>query len=96
MTDAEIDARFERLHLDFRAVVSGLSLMNETLATHSDLLAQILTAATETAPPSDLSQALKRIAEILAGQEAVLERLDERLADLPNELATVLAENAPS
>ena len=45
-TDA-ILARLDELQTSFDALVRSLSLMNDTLGTHSEMLAQILEAATK-------------------------------------------------
>lgn len=84
------DDRLARLEERQDALLRGVAQMNETLATHTAMLERILVAATEEPVGSDLGEALRRIAKALAAQEAVLDRLDGRLATLPGEIAEAL------
>ncbi|MFC7694196.1 relaxase domain-containing protein [Paeniroseomonas aquatica] len=80
------DDRLARLEERQDALLRGVAQMNETLATHTAMLERILVAAAEEPDESDLGEALRRIAEALAAQEVVLDRLDGRLAALPGRL----------
>ena len=84
------DDRLARLEARQEALLRGVAQMNETLATHTAMLERILLAATEEPGESDLGEALRRMAAALAAQEAVLDRLDGRLATLPKEIAEAL------
>ncbi|MDN3564282.1 hypothetical protein QWZ14_07865 [Paeniroseomonas aquatica] len=84
------DDRLARLEERQDALLRGVAQMNETLATHTAMLERILVAAAEEPDESDLGEALRRIAEALAAQEVVLDRLDGRLAALPGEIAEAL------
>lgn len=85
------EERLARLEERQEALVRGVAQMNETLATHTAMLERILIAATEEpGGEGELGEALRRIAEALTAQEAVLDRLDERLAGLPHEIAAAL------
>ncbi len=88
------DDRLARLEERQEALLRGVTQMNETLATHTAMLERILVAAAEEPSESDLGEALRRIAEALAAQEAVLDRLNGRLATLPREIAEALVPGA--
>jgi hypothetical protein len=74
------------------ALIRGVSQMNETLGLLAAMLEQILAAATQPPPKSDLGETLKRIAAVLAEQQDTLTALDGRLAELPEKIAEALAE----
>jgi uncharacterized coiled-coil protein SlyX len=87
--------RLSRLEARQEALIRGVSQMNETLALQSAMLEEILKAASQPPPKSDLGVTLKRIAAILAEQHGTLTTLDERLVDLPERIAEALAEDPP-
>ena len=76
------------------ALARGVSQMNETLALHGAMLEEILKAAAQPPPKSELGDTLKTIAALLTEQGATLTVLDDRLADLPEQIARALAADA--
>ena len=73
MADPDILARLDDLQTSVDAIVRGLSLMNDTLATHSDMLAEILQAATaEPDQESGLADTLERLFSTLNTQTDTL------------------------
>ena len=89
------DARLTRLEERQEALIRGVAQMNDTLGLLSAMLEQILTAATQPPPPSDLDNTLKRIAGLLAEHREALALLDDRLADLPEKIAEALTSPDP-
>lgn len=89
------DDRLTRIEERQDALVRGVAQMNETLAAHTAMLERILLAATEE-PPSggDLAEAIRDMANALSAQEAVMARLEARLAALPGEIAEALVAGA--
>ena len=57
--------------------------MNDTLGLLSTMLEQILKAATQPPPKSELGETLKRIAGLLAEHQEALATLDDRLPTCP-------------
>lgn len=92
--DPGIDGRLARLEDRQAALLRGVAQMNETLATHTAMLERILLAAAEDPPGSDLSDAIRKMAQALNAQGAALDRLDGRLAALPSAIAEALAAGA--
>jgi ABC-type transporter Mla subunit MlaD len=73
MADPDILARLDDLQTSVDAIVRGLSLMNDTLATHSDMLAEILqAAAAEPDQESGLADTLERLFSTLNTQTDTL------------------------
>ena len=89
------DARLTRLEERQEALIRGVAQMNDTLGLLSAMLEQILTAATQPPPKSELGETLKRIAGLLAEHQEALATLDDRLADLPEKIAAALTSSAP-
>ncbi|MHB0668299.1 hypothetical protein [Roseomonas mucosa] len=92
---ARDDDRLARIEERQDALIRGVAQMNETLAAHTAMLERILLAAAEE-PPSggDLAEALRDMANALSAQEAVMARLEARLAALPGEIAEALVPGA--
>ncbi|NOG73511.1 MULTISPECIES: hypothetical protein [Roseicella] len=88
------DERLTRVEERQEALIRGVAQMNETLALQSAMLEQILLAASQPPPKSDLGQTLKRIAAILEQQQETLGTLEVRLVDLPEKIAQALVEEA--
>ena len=72
------------------ALIQGVAQMNDTLGLLSAMLEQILKAATQPPPKSELAEALQRIAAILTEQQEALTTLDDRLLTLPDKIAEAL------
>ena len=73
MADPDILSRLDDLQLSIDALVRGLSQMNDTLATHSDMLAELLqAAAAEPEEHSGLADTLERIFSTLSTQTDTL------------------------
>ena len=89
------DAQLARLEERQEALIRGVAQMNDTLGLLSTMLEQILKAATQPPPQSELGETLKRIAGLLAEHQEVLATLDDRLADLPEKIAAALTSPAP-
>ncbi len=89
------DDRLARIEERQDALIRGVAQMNETLAAHTAMLERILLAAAEE-PPSggDLAEAIRDMANALSAQEAVMARLEARLAALPGEIAEALVPGA--
>ena len=83
-----------RFQISLDALARGVSQMNETLALHGAMLEEILKAASLPPPKSELGDTLKTIAALLTEQGATLTVLDDRLADLPEQIARALTEDA--
>jgi len=92
---ARDDDRLARIEERQDALIRGVAQMNETLAAHTAMLERILLAAAEE-PPSggDLAEAIRGMANALSAQEAVMARLEARLAALPGEIAEALVPGA--
>jgi len=89
------DDRLTRIEERQDALVRGVAQMNETLAAHTAMLERILLAAADEPPGGgDLAEALRDMANALSAQEAVMARLEARLAALPGEIAGALASGA--
>ncbi len=89
------DDRLARIEERQDSLMRGVAQMNETLAAHTAMLERILLAAADEPPGGgDLAEALRDIANALAAQEAVMARLETRLAALPGEIAGALASGA--
>ncbi|MCB4824676.1 hypothetical protein [Roseicella aerolata] len=92
---ARDDDRLARLEERQDALLRGVAQMNETLAAHTAMLERILLAAAEEPPSSgDLAEAIRDMANALSAQEAVMARLEARLAALPGEIAEALVPGA--
>jgi hypothetical protein len=89
------DAWLARLEERQEALIRGVAQMNDTLGLLSTMLEQILKAATQPPPQSELGEILKRIAGLLAEHQEALATLDDRLADLPEKIAAALTPPAP-
>ena len=72
MADPDILSRLDDLQNSMDALVRGLSMMNDTLATHSDMLAEILQAAATEPEESGLANTLERIFSTLSTQTDTL------------------------
>jgi hypothetical protein len=73
MSDPDVIARLDAMQTSIEALVQGVTLMNETLGTHSDMLAEILEAAVvEPEKESPLAKTLERIFTTLKTQTDVL------------------------
>ena len=89
------EARLTRIEDRQEALIRGVSQLGEALALQTAMLEQILAAASEPPPKSDLGPTLKKIATILAEQQETLSTLDERLVELPEKIAEALVEDPP-
>jgi hypothetical protein len=89
------DARLALIEERQEALIRGVSQLGEAIGLQTAMLEQILAAASQPPPKSDLGPTLKRIAAILAEQHETLTALDDRLADLPEKIAEALAEEPP-
>lgn len=89
------EARLTRVEDRQEALIRGVSQLGEALALQTAMLEQILAAASEPPPKSDLGPTLKKIAAILAEQQETLSALDERLVELPEKIAEALVEDPP-
>ena len=89
------DAQLARLEERQEALIRGVAQMNDTLGLLSTMLEQILRAATQPPPQSELEETLKRIAGLLTEHQEALATLDDRLADLPEKIAAALTSSAP-
>jgi hypothetical protein len=69
--------------------------MNDTLTLLSAMIEQLLKAATQPPPTSELGETLKRIATLLTEHQEALTALDDRLADLPEKIAAALTSPDP-
>ncbi|TCZ54609.1 hypothetical protein [Roseicella aquatilis] len=88
---ARDEDRLARIEERQDALIRGVAQMNETLAAHTAMLERILLAAAEEPPQGgDLAEALRAMANALSAQEAVMARLEARLAALPGEIAAAL------
>jgi ElaB/YqjD/DUF883 family membrane-anchored ribosome-binding protein len=88
----ELEARLARLDERQEALIGGVSLMNDTLCVLSAMLEQVLKAAAQ--PSSEgggLDDALHRIADLLADQNAALEDLQRQFVELPDRIATAVS-----
>ncbi|QQP93216.1 hypothetical protein IGS68_29285 (plasmid) [Skermanella sp. TT6] len=73
MAEDEIAARFDDLQTSLDALTRGLGAMNETLETHTEMLAALLEAATvEPEKDSPLQKTLEKIFLTLKTQTDVL------------------------
>ena len=84
------DAQLARLEERQEALIRGVTQMNDTLGLLSTMLEQILKAAIQPPPKSELGETLKRIASLLTEHQEALATLDDRLADLPEKIAAAL------
>ena len=83
MPDDENSARLDQLQTSVDALVRGLAMMNETLGTHSEMLAEILEAATQEAEDeSPLAKTLEKIFTTLKTQTDVLVQIGGMLDKL--------------
>lgn len=76
------------------ALTRGVSQMNETLALHGAMLEQILQAASQPPPTSELPELLKAVVGQMQEQGAALETVHATLLDLPEKIAEALVEDA--
>ncbi|MGG5811673.1 hypothetical protein [Falsiroseomonas sp. CW058] len=92
---ARDDDRLARIEERQDALIRGVAQMNETLAAHTAMLERILLAAAEEPPAGgDLAEAIRDMANAITAQEAVMARLEARLAALPGEIAEALVPGA--
>lgn len=92
---ARDDDRLTRIEERQDALIRGVAQMNGTLAAHTAMLERILLAAAEEPPTDgDLAEALRDMANALSAQEAIMTRLEARLAALPGEIAEALVPGA--
>jgi hypothetical protein len=84
-----------RLEQRQEALIQGVARMNDTLGLLSAMLEQILKAATQPPPKSELGETLKRIATLLAEHQEALTLLDDRLTGLPEKIAEALISPDP-
>jgi hypothetical protein len=77
------DDRIDQMENDVKAIVLSLSSINDTLNTHTDMLAEILAAATEE-PDEDsgIAKTLSRIFQALETQNENLVRIGGLLSNL--------------
>jgi hypothetical protein len=68
--------RIDQMENDVKAIVLSLSNINDTLNTHTDMLAEILAAATE--EPDEESGIAKTLSRIFQALETQNENLDDR------------------
>jgi hypothetical protein len=77
------DDRIDQLQNDVKAIVLSLSNINDTLNTHTDMLAEILAAATEEPDEeSGIARTLGRIFQALETQNENLVRIGGLLSNL--------------
>ncbi|MGE3279957.1 MAG: hypothetical protein AB7O13_02960 [Alphaproteobacteria bacterium] len=88
-------AALARLEQRQEALIQGVARMNDTLGLLSAMLEQILKAATQPPPKSELGETLKRIATLLAEHQEALTLLDDRLTGLPEKIAEALISPDP-
>jgi hypothetical protein len=74
------------------SVAIGMSAVVDTLATHTDLLEQILDFAAEEPPASDLSEIMRGLLAAVHEQSARIERLTAVIVELPENIARALAD----
>ncbi len=87
-----IDQRFETITNSIDALVRGLSSMATTQSTHSDMLAEILTACSaDPGASSDLTEVLDKIAAVMEQQTEALSSIDSHLAHLGGTIETSVA-----
>jgi hypothetical protein len=83
MADPDVLSRLDDLQTRVDAIVRGLALMNETLGTHPDMLAEILeAAAVEPEKESPLAKTLEKIFTTLKTQTDVLVQIGGMLDKL--------------
>jgi hypothetical protein len=83
MADPDVLSRLDDLRTSVDALVRGLAMMNETLGTHSEMLAEILQAATaELEEESPLANTLEKIFSTLKTQTDVLVQIGGMLDKL--------------
>jgi ABC-type transporter Mla subunit MlaD len=86
------------LRTEMRALTQGLRLMLETQATHTEMLREILAAATLEPAPSPLAETLQQIFAELEATHAALAGLSEHIEKMPErigeEIAAALADVA--
>ena len=85
------DDRIDQLQNDVKAIVLSLSNLNDTLNTHTDMLAEILAAATEE-PDEDsgIARTLARIFQALETQNETLVRIGGLLGNLGGTVETAV------
>jgi uncharacterized coiled-coil protein SlyX len=88
MTD--INRRIDDLETVLAALVQGVTMMNQTLGTHSEMLSEILEATTAPVPSSGISEEIAKIGEILEAQDAVMRQMADSLRNLPRDIAAAV------
>lgn len=87
MTEA---GQLERIEARQEALIRGVAQMNETLGLLSAMLEEVLKAATQPPPRSELPELLRAMVAELKEHGEALEALDVRLADLPERIAAAI------
>jgi thioredoxin-like negative regulator of GroEL len=89
MADAAIERLSQEiagLRTDVQALTQGLVLSQETQATHTEMLRELLQMVAQEPGPSPLADALAQILVVLTRNQEAVERLGEQLAELPEQL----------
>ena len=78
-----VEVRFATMTDSIDTLARGLSLMSDTQATQSDMLAEVLEACSaDPGPNHELSAALERVAEAMEAQNGTLTEIGEHLANI--------------
>jgi len=85
-------ATLAALQAEVAGLRQGLGLMLETQATHTEMLRQLLMAATPGEPETALADSLAQIAAILTRQSGALEAVKAILARLPQDVGQTVAQ----
>ena len=84
--------RIEALRLAVDRLTQGLTLMLETQATHTEMLLQVLIAASDpTSEESPVAEALTKLAATIAAQTLLLHEVNRSLERLPEEVGREVA-----
>ncbi len=75
---------------DGAALLQALSLMSETQGVHTEMLREILTAASEEPAESPMAGLFEALTETLAAQTAQLERVAIAIDQLPKKIAVAV------
>ena len=89
------DAQLARLEERQEALIRGVAQMNDTLGLLSAMLEQILKAATQPPPKSELGETPEAHRRPPGRTPGGARPLDDRLADLPEKIAAALTSPAP-
>ena len=78
-----VEVRFATMTESLDSLARGLSLMSDTQATQSDMLAEVLeVCSADPGPNHELSAALDRVAEAMEAQNGTLGEIGEHLANI--------------